>query len=53
LNRVESPLQAATPMVINDNAAARGNDRERNNSITQDMDTTLMHNTRVELTPPG
>ena len=38
-NRVASPLQAATPMVSNARTAARGHDRERNGSCTQNIAT--------------
>jgi hypothetical protein len=38
-NRDASPLQAATPMVISANTAARDQGRERNGSRTQDIAT--------------
>src|SRR5262245_58458551 len=38
-NRVASPLQAATPMVSNARTTARGHDRERNGSCTQNIAT--------------
>jgi hypothetical protein len=38
-NRVASPLQAATPRVSNARTAARGHDRERNSSCTQNIAT--------------
>jgi hypothetical protein len=38
-NRVASPLQAATPTVSNARTAARGHDRERNCSCTQNIAT--------------
>jgi hypothetical protein len=38
-NRVASPLQAATPMAIKAKTAARGQDRERIGSSTQNIAT--------------
>src|SRR5262249_51530594 len=38
-NRVASPLQPATPMASNARTAARGHDRERNGSCTQNIAT--------------
>ena len=38
-NRVDSPLQAATPTVSNAKTVARGHGRERNGSCTQNIAT--------------
>src|SRR5258708_7065902 len=52
-NRDDSPLQAATPIVISANTAASGHDRVRNGSSTQDIATHSYAVQGAELTPGG